>query len=206
MEQVSGSLRPLSTSEISEIIQKFPELVPDFFKDEIFDKSDTNLLKDLFPFMEIEGVDLLKYVLPTVHFYSGENFERRPRINYLTAISGNKRYNMPNTFNQLLLDNRLEVTDKNILDLTKVFVLVAILGENYTIHYRRPCPSITFLEGKSIVDKKEILPIYRVHLKVKVNDEFQIYGFNIKNGQIQWATMNVEGKTTTKYYDFEIIK
>ncbi|MDH5684367.1 MAG: hypothetical protein OEZ20_07880, partial [candidate division WOR-3 bacterium] len=130
----------------------------------------------------------------------------------LKAVVGDRLYGMPFYFNRLLLEHNIEVNDKNIIELAKAFVIFAlgsetVLREDGTWDEELALfPQITFLEGKRSVDKKKIPPIYRVHLRVRVNDEIQIYGFNIQNGQIQWATMNVEGKTATKYFDLEIIK
>jgi hypothetical protein len=193
IEKASANLRPLSASEIMGILQNFPEMVPGFLKDDVFSKKDTLRVKRLFRFSELDN-SLLKQIFSTARFYRGFDGKKPPHP-YLMAVVGNKRYSMPSNFNRLLLEHNLEVNDKNIIELAKAFVIIALEGKE-----------ITFLEGKRSVDKKKTPPIYRVHLKVRVNDEIQIYGFNIQNGQIQWATMNVEGKTATKYFDLEIIE
>lgn len=194
-EPVNATLRPLSVNEVMEILQKFPEMVPDNFKDEIFNKGDENVIKDLFNFRELEDVDLLKHLFPTVRFIKANKFTKPP-LPYLMAISDDKRYeNVPSLFNRLLLDNGIEVNNKNIIELAKAFVIIALEGKE-----------ITFLEGKSSVDKKKDPPIYRVHLKVEVNNQKQIYGFHIKKGQFQWVTMDIEGGTTTKWFDLEVIE
>ncbi len=222
VEQVSAQMRLLSASEIREILEKFPEMVPDMFKAEVFEKGDTLSMVELFSFTEVEGIPILKNLFPRFHFYKGLT-GTLPPYPYLMAVGGNKRYSMPSGFNHLLLESGLEVTERNIIELAKAFVILAVGSEPVFGNLewgqaarRRPRPSlkdellsfpqITFLEGRRSMDKKKSPPIYRVYLKVRVNEEIQIYGFHIRYGQILWATMNVEGKTSTKYFDFEIIE
>lgn len=143
---------------------------------------------------------LLIKIFPAVTFYRVYSSSTLPETPYLKAEANGKYYDLPSGFNRLILDNSLEINDTNIIKLAKAFVVITFADRLGFF------PKITFLEGKRSVDKKKTPPIYRVHLKVRVKDEIQIYGFNIQNGQIQWATMNVEGKTSTKYFDFEIIE
>ncbi|MEO0115053.1 MAG: hypothetical protein ABIK93_06210, partial [candidate division WOR-3 bacterium] len=203
IERSSSTMRQLSGKETKELIERIPEIfidalgraASDFKTDEIAKlKQDTNFLKANLKLKELE-TSLLQTVFPNAHFYQLWKLDVRPHYPYLIAIIGNKLYQMPSNFNRLLLEHNLEVNDKNIIELAKAFVIIALEGKE-----------ITFLEGKRSIDKKKSPPIYRVQLKVRVNDEIQIYGFHIRYGQILWATMNVEGETDTKYFDFEIIE
>lgn len=202
-EKISVSMRSLSVKETKELIERIPEVfidalgsaATDFKTDEIATlKQDSSFLESNLKLKELSTL-LLQKVFPNAHFYQLWKLDIRPHYPYLIAIIGNKLYQMPYRFNHLLLGHNSEVNNKNIIELAKVFVIVALEGQE-----------VTFLEGKISVDKKKIPPIYRVYLKVRVNNEVQIYGFHVQNDQIQWATMNVEGKTETRYFDFEIIE
>ncbi|MCX7837756.1 MAG: hypothetical protein N2323_07435, partial [candidate division WOR-3 bacterium] len=222
-EVVVPRMRMLSAREIMrEILQKFPEMVPDWCKDNIFVKGDTEEVIELFPFSKVEGVDLLQRLLPNVNFYKGINLVAM--YPYFIAISGTNKYKMPQDFNRLILDNGLEVTDKNILELAKMFVILAVGSEPVFLkggewgewRKRRPSltiedellsfPQITFLEGRRSIDKKKTLPVYRAFLKVKVGDQTQIYSFRIRRGQIEEAKMNIEGETVIHYFHLKVIK
>jgi len=89
----------------------------------------------MFGFIEVTIAPLAR-IFPTARFYRGHNFNSPP-YPYLMAIEGNRRYPMPYGFNHLLMDNGLKVTDKNIIELAKAFVTVAI-GEGF--------PKVTFLQ------------------------------------------------------------
>ncbi|MEO0084035.1 MAG: hypothetical protein ABIK33_06615, partial [candidate division WOR-3 bacterium] len=96
---VNASLRPLSVNEVMEILQKFPEMVPDRYKDGVFNKEDKYIIEGLFHFREVEDADLLKRFFPTVRFIKASKFTKPP-LPYLMAVSGNKRYeNFPSLFN-----------------------------------------------------------------------------------------------------------
>ncbi|MCS7250149.1 MAG: hypothetical protein NZ608_04375 [candidate division WOR-3 bacterium] len=196
-EVVVPRMRMLSAREIMrEILQKFPEMVPDWCKDNIFVKGDTEEVIELFPFSKVEGVDLLQRFLPYVNFYKGINLVAM--YPYFIAISGTNKYKMPQDFNRLILDNGLEVTDKNILELAKMFVILAVGSEPVFLkggewgewRKRRPSltiedellsfPQITFLEGKRINmwDSEEGMRM-DAELKIRIGDgEIQKWRFS----------------------------
>lgn len=188
-----ASLRPLSANEILRILLKFPEMVPSMFKDEVLIKKDTHRLKRLFRLSELED-SLLKQLFPTGRFYQGWA-GKKPRHPCLMAVVGNKRYSMPSGFNHLLLEHNFEVNQKNIIELAKAFVIIALEGHE-----------VTFKDIKKSKRKINKDIIYWVHLNIQINDQKQIYGCRFEKGQMQWATMNIEGGTTTKYFDLEIIE
>ncbi len=158
---------------------------------------------------KFESHPLLTKIFPKTKIYKLYSAYTDPSTSYIFSFYNGQFNTMPAGFNRLLLDCGLEVTDKNLIELAKTFVVIAFMfdphimyweGEQYIISAVK---EISFLEGKSSVDKKKVPSIYRVHLKVMVNKEIQIYDFNVQNGQIQWAAMKVEGKTVTKYFDLK---
>jgi hypothetical protein len=197
IEPVNASLRQLSANEVMEILQKFPEMVPDRYKDGIFNKGDKYLIEGLFHFREVEDVDLLKRLFPTIRFIKASNFHTKPPLPYLMAVSGNKRYeDIPSLFNRLLLDNGLEVNNKNIIELAKAFVIITFAD--------RPgfFPKITFLEGKRI--KKVIGGIsYEAKLKVRINEQIEEWYFNAHYNQFRVISRGGP-KGLIKQYDLPI--
>jgi hypothetical protein len=182
IEPINASMRQLSANEVMEILQKFPELVPEFLKNDVFDKKDTNLIEGTFRFSVVD-VPLLKQFFPTTQFYKGLD-GKRPRYPYLMAVLGNKRYKMPSDFNRLLLDNGLEINDKNIIERAKAYVILAlgskpvtVLGKSRSGHELLSFPQITFLEGKRIKEERKIGKkknvTYTAILKVKVGNEIR---------------------------------
>jgi len=198
-EKVSSYMRLLPASEImAKILGNFPEMVPDDFKADIFDKQDTNSIKDLFQFSEIEGMSILNKFFPNFRFYKGLE-GGLPPYPYLMAVSGKKRYRMPSYFNQLLLDNSLEVNDKNIIELAKTFVILA-MGSKPITDLRRSSqnqellsfPQITFLEGKMINKRIKDEGPYHAMVKIKINDkieEWYFYLSPVEKGQFQGVSI-----------------
>ncbi len=218
VEQVSAQMRLLSASEIREILEKFPEMVPDMFKAEVFEKGDTLSMVELFSFTEVEGIPLLKNLFPRFHFYKGLT-GTLPPYPYLMAVGGNKKYSMPSGFNHLLLESGLEVTERNIIELAKAFVILAVGSEPVFGNLewgqaarRRPRPSpkdellsfpqITFLEGRRI--KKRIADdVYNAFLKIKVGEEIQEWYFRTGYGGQFWGVSvgyPASGRFLLKYH------
>jgi hypothetical protein len=86
---------------------------------------------------------------------------------------------LPSGFNRLLLDNGLEVNDKNIIELAKAFVIITFAD--------RPgfFPKITFLEGKKI---KEYDQYWATQMDVKIKcriegGEIETWKFSLSKGQ-----------------------
>ncbi|MDH5684368.1 MAG: hypothetical protein OEZ20_07885 [candidate division WOR-3 bacterium] len=156
---------------------------------------------------------LLKRVFPAVQFYQLNSGITVPETPYIMGYRNGKFYNLPSSFNRLLLDNNLEVNDKNIIELAKAFVVIALM-DNPPIDYSQPnwednldkLPEVIFLEGKRSVDKKQKPPIYWVHIETEVNKQKQEWDFRIREGLFQWGTRRNEGETSIKYYDFVIPK
>ena len=171
-QQTAASLRRISGSEVMDILHKFPEMVPARFASQ---RSDTGFLKDLFKFSELTA-PALSGTFPMARFYQGIDISEMPGSPYLMAIARDQRHMMTGGFNRLLIDNGLKVTDKNVLELAKAFVVTAMASENYSL------PENTFLEAKRI--KQVISGIsYDAWLKVKIGDQVEEWYFDTKYGQ-----------------------
>ncbi len=136
---------------------------------------------------------LLKKVFPAVQFYKLNSGITVPETPYITGYRNGKFYNLPSGFNRLLLDNNLEVNDKNIIELAKAFVVIALM-DNPSIDYSQPnwednldkLPEITFLEGKRIKKRVGSAGIYNAFVKVKIGDEIQEWYFRTGYGGQFW--------------------
>jgi hypothetical protein len=120
-ESVTVSLRRLSTGEVVSIFDEISEMVPGGPTN----TKDRAGLASLVPLSEVTAAPL-EDALPGVRFYKGLDFGITPSIPYLMAIAEGKRYLMPGRFNLLLLDNGLEVNDKNILEMARAFVMLTV--------------------------------------------------------------------------------
>jgi len=160
-EEVKVTVRPASTSEVMDILRRFPGMVPDYLSSQ---NNDTGLLKYLFPFKEVTSAPVER-VFPGVRFYQGIDRSRScgAEYPYMIAIAGHKRYWMPGEFNRLLFDNGLLVTEGNMAELGKVLFILAV-GSGGTL------PEIAFLDGAKIKEIKGGVS-YDVRLKVKVNEQ-----------------------------------
>lgn len=178
VEQAGVSLRRLSGNEVMDILNRFPEMVPSYLASS---RNDTNDLADIYGFIEVTS-SVLTEVFPTARFYRGHDFYSPPHP-YLMAIEGNKRYPMPYGFNHLLIDNGLKVTDKNIIELAKAFVTVAI-GEGF--------PKVTFLQAtrtKQVISGRP----YNVRLEIQTDEQTEEWFFSLSYWRDQFGTVYRRG-------------
>jgi hypothetical protein len=214
--QVGVSLRRLSTDEVMSIIRKFPEMVP---ADLASKRNDTAYLNDYFEFSEVRAAQLEK-VFPATRFYKGREFNSLPPFPYLMAVVGNKRYWLPGQFNQLLLDNGLQVTDRNIIELAKTFVLLAAGSQPVygNAEFGGPSgdelasfPQVTFLGGRRIeeYDAQSTFTM-DVEIRCRTDGEVQTWklsqsrrfpssGSPVRIGQFARALVFVSGKPARLY-------
>jgi hypothetical protein len=171
-ETVKVTMRPLSMSEVTDILDKFPELDPYH----VFDlRRDTSSLKYQFSFKEVTSAPMER-VLPRVRFYQGlEQRGSGADIPYVIAMVASKRYWVPASFNELLFDNGMEVTDKNIIGLAKA-LLVATAGSD---HY--PYPDITFLGATTT--KLQAWATDAAQLKVMIGGKEEEWHFSVLRNQ-----------------------
>jgi hypothetical protein len=91
------------------------------------------------------------------------------------AVAGDDCYFMPEEFNRLFLKREIKISDRNIISLAKVLVILALGSESVTglegVSEKEliSFPQITFLEAKRI---KEMINgiAYMVKLNVKINE------------------------------------
>ncbi len=214
--QVGVSLRRLSTDEVMSIIRKFPEMVP---ADLASKRNDTAYLNDYFEFSEVRAAQLEK-VFPATRFYKGREFNSLPPFPYLMAVAGNKRYWMPGHFNQLLLDNGLQVTDKNIIELAKTFVLLAAGSEpvygdaefgGASGDELASFPQVTFVEARRIEEyNAQSTFTWDVEIRCRIDGEVQTWKLSqsrrfpresrpVRVGQFARALLLVDGKPGRLY-------
>ena len=171
-QQGTASLRRLSGSEVMDIINKFPEMVPSYFAEQ---RNDTGFLKTLFPFCEVTST-LLDRAFPGVRFFKGTDFGRSEGGSpYLMAIAGDKRYVMPGRSNYLLLDGGQKVTDKNITELAKAFVILAVGSE---VSF----PEINFLDAKRTRHTINTRT-YDFTLTAKIGEQVEVWYFSLWQNQ-----------------------
>ena len=133
---------------------------------------------------KFESHPLLIKVFPKTKFYKLYSAYTDPSTSYIFSFYNGQFNVMPVGFNHLLLDNGLEVTDKNIIELAKAFVVIAFMdnpyiryweGEQYIISAVK---EITFLEGKRIKEGYRSLHIeFDAEIKCRINDEIQTWKF-----------------------------
>lgn len=167
IKSIETSIQTLSDGEIEKLNKKFPELG---LRKHGITKVRNTMLDNFFP---------------QNHFYKILDRGGTPPYPFLLTIIGEKHYRMPYYFNRLLKEYNLEVNNKDIIELTKVFVLLAIGNEPIVdsetgdlrglLYY----PHVTFLESKSIkeekmIDKKKNIT-YTAILKVKVMDRINYW-------------------------------
>jgi hypothetical protein len=220
-QQAGVSLRRLSGSEVMDILRKFPEIVPSYMAAE---KDDAAYLTSAFDFSEVKAARL-EQVFPNARFYKGLDF-RSPPAPYLMAVVGNKRYWMPGQFNQLLLDNGLQVTDKNIIELAKTFVLLAAGSQPVygNAEFGGPSgdelasfPQVTFLDAKRAGEYDARLPSATdVVIRCRIDTgEVQTWEFSqsraprkgkwVKVGQFATARLIIGGKGVREYRPVEAV-
>jgi len=211
----TASLRRLSASEVMDILNKFPEMVPSYMASK---KDDAAYLASAFDFSEVKAARL-EQVFPNARFYKGLDF-RSPPAPYLMAVVGNKRYWMPGQFNQLLLDNGLQVTDKNIIELAKTFVLLDAGNEPVygNAEFGGPSgdelasfPRVTFVEARRIEEyNAQSTTTWDVEIRCRIDGEVQTWKFSqsrrfprksrpVRVGQFERALLLVDGKPGRLY-------
>jgi hypothetical protein len=194
-QQSSVSLRRISTGEVKDILRRFPEMVPKYMASA---NNDTSYMESVFQFSEVTMAPLRR-AFPHARFYKGLDFSISPPYPYLMVIAGNKRYLMPGKFNQLLFDSGLEVTDKNIIELAKAFVLLAVGSEPIFVRMDMPLgldtfPPVTFLDAKRIKLKTNLPTDDATILKVKIGERMETWHFSVLRGQFEGAArVNEEG-------------
>jgi hypothetical protein len=187
-EEVKVTLRPLSTSEAMDILHQFPEMVPDYLGE---GKNDTQLLKDLYPFSEVKS-PALQHVFPDVRFYKGlDRSWMDADLPYMLAIAGDKSYWMPAEFNGLLLDNGMKVTDKNIIELTRLLV-IAVFGSDHGSY-----PEITLLGATK--KKLQACATDAAQLKVMIGGKEEEWHFTVLRNQFDGVSRFKE-KRLIKHY------
>jgi len=199
-QQGSVSLRRISSSDVMAILNQFPEMLPGRFAAR---KSDTGFVADLFPFTEVTSA-VLGRALPGVRFYKGLDFTISPPFPYLMAIAGSTRLMMPNDFNQLLLASGLKLTDENVIELAKAFVLLAVGSEPIFARMDMPLgldtfPPVTFLDAKRI--KQDISRVtYAAKLKVRIGEQAEEWYFASWQGQLGLVSRGTaDGKLIMQY-------
>jgi len=90
---------------------------------------------------------------------------------------------MPYGFNRLLVDNGLKVTDKNIIELAKAFVTVAI-GEGF--------PKVTFLQATRTKQVISGTP-YSARLEVQTDEQTEEWFFSLSYWHDQFGTVYRRG-------------
>jgi hypothetical protein len=169
-EVVRVSSRQISTGEAMDILRRFPDLVPDYLESK---KNDTEYMARLFGFVEVTAAPLTR-IFPLVRFYRGHDFAKPPNP-YMMAIAGDKGYGVYK-FNQLLIDNGLEVTDKNIVELAEAFVVLAIGNMKGSF------PEITFTDGTSLAEVRGGTT-FDARLKVSYAGRVEEWWFDAMYGQ-----------------------
>jgi hypothetical protein len=188
-QQASVSLRRISASEVMDILNKFPEMVPSYFATE---RNNVGLLTQLFRFSEVTAAPL-KRAFPAVRFYKGLDGKKPPHP-YLMAIAGDTRYLVPGDLNQLLLDNGLKVTDENMIELARAFVILAVgteraLGNPEFVGAEGDellsFTKLTFLSAKMQVTDEAS---HAAKLTVRIGDDEEIWYFARWHDQLGWVS------------------
>ena len=200
--QAAVSLRRISASEVMDILNRFPEIVPDFLASK---KNDTDYLTGVFQFNEVTATRL-EHTFPAARFYEGFDITLPP-IPYLMAVIGDRRYMMPAEFNRLLLDNGLQMTDKNIVELAKAFVVLAAGNLGHGLF-----PQITFLDAKRIEEYDRRSPSATdVEIRCRIDTgEVQTWKFSqsrrssrkgewVRFGQFATVRLAIGGKPVYEY-------
>jgi hypothetical protein len=180
------SLRRLSGSEVMDILNKFPEMVPSYLASS---RNDTSGLVDMFGFIEVTSPELAR-VFRAARFYIGHDFWQPPQP-YMMAVAGEKRY-MLGDFNQLVLDNGLEVDDKRIIELAEAFVIFAVGSEMGSI------PEVTFPESKRVNQVINGTP-FKVMLKVEIDGQVDDWYFRVIDNQFSYVSRR-GAKGIVKHY------
>ncbi len=155
-----------------------------------------------------ESHPLLSIVLPQVIFYKLYSAITLPETPFLQGFCNNKFYSLPAGFNQLLLDNSIEIDEDNIIELAKAFVIVALM-DYPPVDYTKSgwqeklneVPQITFLEGKRIQEKTVEGIRWDAEIKCRIGDgEIQTWKFcqTLYRGKGKWEELG-------QFYDVVVI-
>lgn len=192
-EEVKVTLRPLSPSEVMDILHNFPEMVPSYLASA---RNDTYELARLFRFSEVTTAPL-KRAFPAARFYRGFDFGKltdpHRDFPFIIAIRGDERCRLPIEINRLLFSNDLKVTHKNILTLAKAFI-VATIGAEYDSY-----PQIAFLDAKR-VDTVFGETTWDARLKVKLGEQVEVWYFDSRDEQFRLVSRRTETGQTLKEY------
>jgi len=161
--------------------------------------------------------DLLDRLFPKAAFYRTLDRSGRPPSPYLISISGDSVFRMPSGFNLLLREQGMRVTDDNILDLAKAFVILAMDNQPPAtlIDEFSPLdsvPRITFLGGQRI-KQRDLRNPYAEDAKITCrvgSGETQTWDFSqgrdktskgvrVKVGQFAAVRVSTGGKPLWEY-------
>lgn len=164
---------------------------------------------------KFETHPLLVKIFPQVKFYLLFSSVSMPQSSYFKAEYKRKFYSLPFEFNRLLIDNGLEVNNKNIIELAKAFVVIASAELRFAYvpipklaetvereEYTRGLPQITFLEGKRIKEYDKYWAAEMVaQIKCKIGDgDVQTWKFSRpRDGQFGVAQIFINKKYGQAY-------
>ncbi len=196
----AGSARMLTDAEAAQVSQRFPALG--------VRPGGISQVRD----------DLLDRLFRKTAFYRILDRSGRPPHPYLISISGDSVLPMPGGFNLLLREQNMEVTDDNILDLARAFVILATDNEPLSIQIDEfspldSIPRITFLGGQRI-EQRDLRYPYAVDAKITCRvgsgetqtwDFFQARdkpskGVWVKVGQFDAVRVSTGGKPLRQYF------
>jgi hypothetical protein len=192
-QEAKVSMRRLSASEVMDILRRFPEMVTG---DMASVRNDTSYVTSVFEFSEVKTATLTD-AFPAARFYKGRGLEfSKPPIPYLMAAMGDKRYVMPDGFNQLLFDSGLEVTDKSIMALARAFVVLAV-GSRPALGYTaygepqgdelQAFPRVTFSDAQRIAQRISGT-LYSAKLKVGIGEQAEEWYFAVRRSQFHFVS------------------
>jgi hypothetical protein len=160
---------------------------------------------------------LLDRLFPRAAFYKTLDRGGRPAFPYLVSITGDSVFRVPSGFNLLLREQDIEVTDDNILDLARAFVIIALangplaepVDEFTPLNF---IPRITFLGGQRI-EQRDLRHPFVVDAKITCrvgSDETQTWDFYqgrrspskgvwVKTGQFAAVRVAIDGKPVREY-------
>jgi len=202
-EEIEVTLRRITPNEVMDILDRFPEMVPGYSA-QVKDRAG---LASLFPLSEVTA-DPLESALPGVRFYKGLDGSTLPPFPYLMAITEDRRYRMPGGFNLLLLDCGLKVSEHNVLEMARAFVILAVgtqhVADPETGGYEKrellSFPQIAFLNADRI---NEVISTrtYSAKLMVKIGDQIEEWYFERWHDGLGDVSRGTEAGQLIKQYD-----
>ena len=204
-EEVKVTLRALTPSEVMTILHKFPEMVP---SDMASKANDTSYLTSVFDFSEVTAAPLERD-FPAVRFYKCLNTESPfARSPYLIAVVGNRRSTLPGGYGQLLYDCGLKATERNMIELARVFVLLA--AGFHTVYLDdergREVDGITFFPPVAFMDAQRVSKTldgttFDAMLKVRVGKKVEEWYFQRRHDQFAAVERRAYAGQLIKQYD-----